>query len=121
FHVHQNVLASSSEFFKNALKSEWRTDPSKLIDLSDANSWAFEKYSQFLYTKVVPTQGSHTGRAKRLAHLYFFGERIMDDIFKDSIIDAYLVSGVVNQPSIEAIRVIYKGTTTGSPARCLMV
>jgi hypothetical protein len=35
FHVHEGTLTSTSKFFAGVMKPEWRTDPTKPIDLSD--------------------------------------------------------------------------------------
>jgi hypothetical protein len=51
-HVHENLISSSSEFFKNATKPEWRTE-SRPIDLSDELPYIFKRYCQWLYSGLI--------------------------------------------------------------------
>ncbi|CAN9106508.1 unnamed protein product [Alternaria sp. RS040] len=51
-HVHEGLISSSSEFFKNATKPEWRTE-SRPIDLSDEQPHIFKRYCQWLYSGVI--------------------------------------------------------------------
>jgi hypothetical protein len=120
FYVHETLLVSNSRYFQNALKPEWRTDTSKPINMFDTDQAHFKSYSQWLYTKQAPKVKS-TGRWKTLAMLYILGERIMDDEFQNVILEAMIALRKNVEPNIQAIRSIYAGTTSGSPARRLLV
>jgi hypothetical protein len=118
FHVHQNVLVSSSQFFQNAMKPVWRTEPLKPVDLSDVDPQIYKVYSQWLYTKQMTSKLSHHSLAK----LYVLGERIMDRAFQKTVVLA-MIKRFNNQfqPGMLSIRTIYAGTPAGSAARRLMV
>ena len=123
FYVHGTLLSRSSGFFQDALKPEWRTDLSKLIDLADAKPEEFAKYSQWLYTQTVSIPDLNaTGWSIPLCRLYVLGERIMDAKFQDcvlgNLIDLYTTKK--KKISLEAIGTIYRGTLPSSPARRLM-
>jgi hypothetical protein len=46
FYIHEGTLTSTSQFFVNAMKLEWRMDPAKPIDLSDGEPERFEVICQ---------------------------------------------------------------------------
>lgn len=123
---HKALITSSSLFFQRATKPEWRTDPLKPIDLSDEKPPFFEKYIQWLYTNTVPPNAAATDPYKYLALMYVLGEKIMDQAFQDAIL-ATMIEHCAAAPSqhkypcLDAINVIYDGTTDTSPARRLVV
>jgi hypothetical protein len=124
FHVHENVLNASSQFFRNALKPKWRVERGKPIDLSDAKPNLFIQYSQWLYSGNLPSIAELPTRECKfspLCELYILGERLIDAAFQNSLIDGMIVTSQHSSPSLEAIRIIYGGTAAGSPARKLLV
>ena len=62
-----------------------------------------------------------------LAHAYVLGERLLDTPFKNAIADAYVLYARGSPPakryypSNEEIRILYEGTSEGSPIRKLLV
>ena len=122
FHVHEAVLTSSSEFFKAATKPEWRTDPTKPIDLSEQNPLAFERYVQWLYSNTLSPYKSENRDLEQLARMYVIGEALMDTTFQEVVIKIiiHLYSAEQRTMSLSMLRIIYEGTTPGSPARELM-
>lgn len=121
-HVHSTALSKSSEFFKNALKPEWRTDHTKPIDMSDVDPAIFEGYCGWLYTgKIMHRENdqAHT----YLASLYVLGERLIDVTLQNSVVAAMIRRGETLEvyPANPPVRIIYAGTPTGSPARRLLV
>ncbi|KAI9688893.1 MAG: hypothetical protein M1822_001250 [Bathelium mastoideum] len=50
FHVHKNLLVSSSIFFEAALKKKWQKDKIREIQLQDDDEEAFELYAHWLYS-----------------------------------------------------------------------
>lgn len=107
------------------MKPEWRSDPNKPIELHDTCSSDFEAYSQWLYTRLLPSEDSYR-RFSALSGLYVLGERLMDDTFQQIIIDHMILRAgntgakLDRCPALETINIIYKGTSTNSPARRLV-
>ncbi|KAI4697865.1 uncharacterized protein J4E84_000998 [Alternaria hordeiaustralica] len=121
-HVHSTALSKSSEFFKNALKPEWRTDHTKPIDMSDVDPAIFEGYCGWLYTgKIMHRENdqAHT----YLASLYVLGERLMDVTLQNSVVAAIIRHSQTSKkyPGNLSIQIIYAGTSASSPARRLLV
>jgi hypothetical protein len=136
FHVHEGTLTSTSKFFAGVMKPEWRTDPTKPIDLSDDEPERFEAYCQWLYgRKIAELSGVSNKEAVdeyhlHLAKLYVFGEKILDETFQDVVL-ALLISscfarhtylGEQKFPGNHIIATIYEGTSDAeSPARRLLI
>lgn len=95
-------------------------------------------YLAYLYSKELPTAGytpgskvatnSDTGAFTLLAELYILGERQLDSVFRKAVLDEMIrlralarVNGAYWNPGVEAIKIIYEGTLTQSPARRFMV
>jgi hypothetical protein len=117
YYVHQTLLTSSSMYFQNAMKPEWRTDPFKPIEVLGAECAHFEKYSQWLYTKQAPVEDTLWPTVE-FAKLYVFAEQIMDEMYQCVVLSA--MANASRSPCLPAIRTIYAGTTPVSPARRLM-
>ncbi|CAN9106542.1 unnamed protein product [Alternaria sp. RS040] len=120
--VHTGVLIKSSEMLKNVIKTEWRTDATKPIDMSDVELTIFEAYCGWLYTgKIVRSKEDDC--FSLLAKLYVLGEKLMDTAFKSAIIAAIMRSKIDRKmyPCTRAVQIIYAGTPGSSPARRLMV
>ena len=120
--MHEAVLTSSSEFFKAATKPEWRTDPTKPIDLSEQNPVPFERYVQWLYSNILSPYKSENQDLEQLARMYVIGETVMDTTFQEVVIKMiiHLYSAPQRTMSLSMLRIIYEGTTPGSPVRELM-
>ncbi|KAI4930566.1 uncharacterized protein J4E92_004398 [Alternaria infectoria] len=121
-HVHATALSKSSGFFKNALKSEWRTDATKPIDMSDVDLVVFEGYCGWLYTGKI-THLDNEACYIYLARLYVLGERILDVTLQNSVVAAIIRRNRTNgrHPGNTSVQIIYAGTPTGSPVRRLLV
>ena len=121
-HVHATALSKSSEFFRRALKPEWRTDTTKPIDMSDVDPVIFEAYCGWLYAgKVMHVDD---GRCYTyLSRLYVLGERLMDVALQDSVVAALIrrIQTYKKYPGNLSVQIIYAGTPAGSPARRLLV
>jgi hypothetical protein len=122
FHVHENVLVSSSMFLQNAMKPEWRTD-TKPIDLSDEDPVHFQAYCEWLYTKKIVPTVIENERHPQLSRLYVLGGKLLDKSFQEDVLMAFIsmVKVVGKYPSNCTIQAIYDGTSAGDPARRLMV
>ncbi|KAF2130161.1 hypothetical protein P153DRAFT_366621 [Dothidotthia symphoricarpi CBS 119687] len=123
FHLHRNPVVSSSEFFANATKSEWRNDASKPIDLSDEEPPIFECYQQWLYTKKVAMPEDTESAYRVLAALYVLDEKIADQTYQGAVIGAIINLSIDtgSYPQQAAVRRIYQNITTNSLARRLFV
>ncbi|KAF7682229.1 hypothetical protein GT037_001205, partial [Alternaria burnsii] len=91
-HVHECLISSSSEFFKNATKPEWRTE-SRPIDLSDEQPDIFKRYCQWLYTGFIapgPPGPPAESSFRCLAYMYVLGEKIIDYEFQNAVIQAMM-------------------------------
>ncbi|KAH8644972.1 hypothetical protein IG631_02436 [Alternaria alternata] len=121
-HVHEFLISSSSEFFKNATKPEWRTE-SRPIDLSDEQPHIFRRYCQWLYSGHMAPDLPEKSIFQCLAYMYVLGEKIVDYEFQNAVIQAIISDmGRKNKvPSLGTIKIIYDGTTEGSAARRLLV
>jgi hypothetical protein len=124
YYVHAGALTSSSEFFANAMKPEWRTDPTKPIDLSDEKPPMFETYCQWLYGKKIASKPSLDDTELHVVKLYVFGEKIKDETFQHNVLAAFIQVSVSSDhcPADAIVRIIYAGTSSAtSPARRLLV
>ncbi|KAH7341159.1 hypothetical protein BKA66DRAFT_434772, partial [Pyrenochaeta sp. MPI-SDFR-AT-0127] len=110
-------------FFINAMKPEWRKDPSKPIDLSAEDPAVFETYAQYLYTHKVVFKGSAGNSFNHVAALYVLGGFLKDVSFQNFITGALIRHCNATQrfPPETAVEIIYQGTTSGSPFRRLLV
>lgn len=131
--MHASALTASSEFFKSALKEEWKKsdDP---IDLQDHSVNAFNAYLQWLYSGNSRANASPANEYESmkehyiaLTKLYALGEHLNDTTFQD-----YVINSIIAQSRTEdtdgrqwyptsQVNLIYESTSAGSPARRLMV
>jgi hypothetical protein len=124
FYIHEGTLTSTSKFFVNAMKPEWRTDPQKPIDLSDDEPERFEVYCQWLYGRKIAEKEAVSATEFHLAKLYVFGEKIMDETFQNAVLTTFMDICHAEQlyPGNDVVRMIYKGTSGPElPARRLLV
>ena len=125
------LLSKSSEFLKTALKKEWKEGQERVIPLPEEKQDIFDIYLQWLYSNKIflPSHAcSGDRRYNVLAHLYVLGERLIDDTFQDTVMNAVIAAlrerqpdGVHYDPSIYAIWTVYEGTPENSPIRRLLV
>ncbi|KAF7195301.1 hypothetical protein HII31_03507 [Pseudocercospora fuligena] len=54
FHVNEERIAESSESFKAALKKEWPSGRSRIIQLPDEDAEIFNVYLNWLYARALP-------------------------------------------------------------------
>lgn len=137
--THGNYLARKSDFFKAALKKEWKEGQPRTIKLPDECPQLMSHYLNYTYSQVLPTSifvRDFTGTFgeesadfyELLAELYVLGERMLDDAVRTAVTKKIVrLTTLVcrdsryHYPSKEAANIIYRGTTEGSPARRLMV
>lgn len=91
----------------------------------DADVLAVETYAKWLYSHNLPTFSDNDDFPQHTTYcrLHVFGEKLMHDNFRNAVLDAYmeLCSLKDDWPLVEALKIIWEGTTAGSPAHQLMV
>jgi hypothetical protein len=78
------------------------------------------RYSQWLYSGNLSILNSDSNSKYIfvvLAMFYVLGERILDALFQNTVIDAMVEASHICSPGLRSTRIIYNGTTAGSPAR----
>jgi hypothetical protein len=104
FIVHEAVLCASSDYFKTALGGQWQEATQRCVKLGDdVEPILFQLYVQWLYfrgqeerdplllhqyrkeDKSIEIMGSED-----LTQCYLMGDRLLDDDFKDCVIDALI-------------------------------
>lgn len=87
----------------------------------------FERYAHYLYTgNIACKREDVTDEFDTLAKSYALGERLMDITYKDTVIDAFIVttgqeSPFGRAPTIDCINIIWESTPKGSLARELLI
>ncbi|KAF2121756.1 hypothetical protein BDV96DRAFT_627006 [Lophiotrema nucula] len=124
FPMHEMVLVRNAKFFKKALQDSMslRADPDT-IDLTDDEPATFQVYSNWLYTErlTVPGPSQWLACSCRLVQCYVLGEKLMDVKFKNIVIDEMIRRTDEWIPECDAVKIIYQGTSAGSPARRFLV
>lgn len=131
--VHEDILCATSDFFKNAMKGQWKESTEKLINLPNEESEIFAIYVHWIYSRTLPTRVDEPAAAGneeylKLAKAYGLADRLQDQLFKNAVIDAFLdkTSTVASDgnawwPVGPVIRCIYDNTPESSKGRTLLV
>jgi hypothetical protein len=129
-YVHEDFLSQDSQFFRAAMKQEWR--PNRKIKLPDESPIHMGYYIGHMYGDAPPTSVLKTEAQcdpglfpcfDLLAELYVLGERRLDAKYQNAIIREMFRLVILSHqsPGIECVRIIYGGTTKLSPARRIVV
>ncbi|KAK5685985.1 hypothetical protein LTS10_002098 [Elasticomyces elasticus] len=137
FTVHQELIRSRAAFFDAALNKCWVEGRSGQVMMPEDNPDIIKLYVQYLYSGKIYLERTTTSAKLKsndnlpeyivLAEAYALGEQIQDFTFKDSVVNAILactaeiIQGQYWYPITSAVDIIYRGTTTGSFGRQLMV
>jgi hypothetical protein len=125
--VHENLIASRSNYIKNFIKEHPET---KTIDLKRADPTPFILYTQLLYFNHIPCKHPVNDNAHcheeycLLAKLYVLGVELQDRETKNAAIDAIFAKaqgGPDLLPSSEHVWILYNGTTGPCAARKMLV
>lgn len=129
FFVHAAILTATSEFFTAALKKEWKKVENSPIKLPKEKIQTFELYVRWLYAAQIYTKtegDSHNYEV--LAELYALGERLIDPMFRNCVMNAFLAGineydkdGKTWWPIATTATFIYRNTPSDSPARRFIV
>ena len=135
FFVHKDVLCSTSEFFKCALKGDWKEATGHPFTIPEANEDAFAAYVDWLYTEglkdlyIDPSceSSDHTTCKKCFLDWYFppylLGDYLQDKHFCNTVIDQFLAKIVQLeiQPSMRIIEKCWNMIPKSSGFRRLLV
>ena len=131
-----NILSlSSSEFLKTKIKPGWLKE-NESIKPPHYSPETFKLYTTWLYFCRIPVHNSnededdkdkHVAEFRDLAAAYVLGEFLLDDQFKNCVIDTMFEKlkrsheGAFLDAAPDMAAVIYTGTPEGSPARKAVV
>jgi hypothetical protein len=134
--VHAHQITVHSEFFAAALKKEWVEGQTREIKMREKQPEIMAYYIEHVYFGKLPTDiytPASPGLEKEegyksLAQIYVLAERLLDSACRNRILQEFMrlrdlkcEHDVKWNPVWYPINIIYRGTTTGSPARRLLV
>ncbi|KAH7184112.1 hypothetical protein BKA60DRAFT_644336 [Fusarium oxysporum] len=133
FSVHENLICSSSDFFKKAVKGGWKESEDRLVRLESDDPDVFSIYLHWLYYHTLPVRIDEPGLAgnaeyMQLANAFILGDMLQDGNFQDTVMDAMMdktaseaADGKHWYPVGPVIRLIYENTLESSKARLFLV
>lgn len=95
FIAHGHHLARSSDFFRTALKKEWKEGQTRIIHLQEDEVEDVANYLDYIYDGELPTRNivlvdhmaaEHEDQYPLLARLYAFGERVLNTAIRNAVI-----------------------------------
>ncbi|KAK4495655.1 hypothetical protein PRZ48_012923 [Zasmidium cellare] len=137
--IHEDIIKSSSPFFRAALDKNWKEAQSREITLPSDSAEVVSCYVDWCYSKQIASTHLFSEQSLRdldeedalLADLYVFGEKVQDDRFCNAVMTAmaelmdqeFVTDGVLasRSPGPSTVKTIYDGTPTDSPARRFLV
>lgn len=133
--VHAHRLTNSSEFFKAALKKEWKEGQTHVVKLPEENVVNTTRYLEFIYegrlcsSDIKDYEGLKAADCYvALCQMYTFGERVCDVSLRNSTINELirLISLRADDrsywaPNWYTAAEVYRATTVGSPIRRFLV
>lgn len=95
FGVHERLMRASSPFFDKAMSPEWQESVQRIIRLPEDEPEIFQLYVHWLYFGTLPVfcdEPGHLGNTEYLdlAKAYTLGDKLMDTMFQDTVIDAII-------------------------------
>lgn len=135
FNVHEDVIKERSKPLKQALERQWVEGQPRELHMPDVRPDVLEGYVDWMYgSDTIGTQYKELSIEQDvhaayllLARLYVFGEDMEDPKFCNAVMENMTKlcdtrTGIFAvRPSNEAIKVIYEGTPSGSPARAFLI
>jgi hypothetical protein len=128
-------LAKTSEFFRIALKKEWKEGQVRVVKLPEEDINLITRYLDFVFSQILPSgdvqdasQVEDTCVYYGILKLYTLGERILDGSIRNAVVKETLrLADLIGDdgcgllPCKDCIEMIYKETSERSAARCVMV
>ncbi|KAH8174169.1 BTB/POZ domain-containing protein [Sarocladium implicatum] len=133
FTVHESVICGASNFFKAAMGRNWGGSTTRQVRLKSVEPDTFHTYVNWLYLKTLPVRTDSPGALGNveyveLAKAYAMGEEILDERFKNAVLDGFQEKRSTRAsdgkrwfPIGPAIRHVYDKTGVTSKARILLV
>jgi len=130
FRLYRPLIVNSSDYFKKALKHEFRESETRRFDLVEDDADTFAIYAHWVIWKelAVKLDKSETGENGRtefqqLAYAYVLGDKLQDTRFRNSIIDALIAKRESEKllPGSSTIDYVYMNTAESSKLRKFMV
>lgn len=133
FFVHECIVSASSDFFKNALKSDWKEGASRTVELPTKDPEIFKIYLNWLYFGLfcITTDGNRTSASGymsqdkewgRWSACYLLGSFLLDTAFGDALIDMAGEKMSLEYVSfVNLSEVVYSASPRGSRHRKLAV
>ena len=94
FVIHDSVIISRSDFVRLAISKDWKEAKDRIIPLPDDDPDTFELYQKWLYAGHIYTANPDPEKTakeyERLVKAYLLGEKLIDTVFKDVIIDCII-------------------------------
>lgn len=124
FAIHEGAVATRSEFVRLALRHDWKEAQERCISLPEDDAPSFDIYQLWLYSGSLFTYPDITSQRDDeygvLVRAYLLGQKLMDNDFKDTVIDAIAhkltTSGAFD---IKQTSAVYDNTPKSAPLRRL--
>lgn len=121
--IHQELIVSSSHFFKGALRSNMM-EKNGDVKLPTHKSSHFNIYYRWLYSGTLDDFNfKEPGTSLKLFELYFLGDMLLDERFRNQLIDKVvqaLTAVAVVPLSYPDVNLVYKNTLKDDKLRQLM-
>jgi len=139
FFVHEELVVDRAHFFKSALSGQWLESDDKTVtlslslSLSDDDPEVFYTYLQLPYSGKLPIKTCNAAVADNdaimsndyiaLVRLYILADKLQDAKSRNTVMDAILahIEESGSLPGMPIVRIIFDGTSEGSPLRSLVV
>ena len=134
FTVHEALICSRSNFFRNTLNGNSKEAQEKTVNLPEEDPIIFALYEQLLYSGWIPSDSDTSAfddivkEYATLCSLYVLSSKIQDVEAKHVVINALLgmsrtmmLDGQRTCPLLQHVEIIYYGTHGPCAARRLMV
>lgn len=133
FFVHESHIRSSSEFFDITMNHDWKEKSTRTITLPEQDPEAFAIYIKWLYSghffiKEDDNEEEEYGHNddgildtewENWSHSYKLGDFLLDEDFKDALIDMAIERMRDEVHYVDLPSSIYDYSSTGSPHRQL--
>ncbi|KAK5173180.1 uncharacterized protein LTR77_003302 [Saxophila tyrrhenica] len=129
--IHEHILKASSQFFAAAVKDQWTKSLPRIVELPEEEPKVFAIYTTWRYCRkiAIADVGPNLKTLQRwdlLVNAYLLGERYMDSLLKDTIVDMMdeslqaLADGERRGPLPATVADLYNGTASTSRCRALL-
>jgi hypothetical protein len=128
FRLYRPLIVSSSDYFKKALKHDFRECETHRFDLTEDDADSFAIYAHWLIWKKLAVKLGKSSKNDRteyqqLAYAYVLGDKLQDTQFRNDIINAFVAKRENEKllPGSTTIDYIYTNTLESSKLRKFLV